>query len=116
MGCTAPPGFFVSDVWPQYFDRYSCGKSDCHDSATGHGYFRLQPVSGSASPAPTDPLVAWPPNWSANLRAVQQNLSCANPTSSAVLAVPEGRGQPHPPGAVVTDLMAADALFRAWLK
>jgi hypothetical protein len=32
-----------------------------------------------------------------------------------VLAIPSGRGTPHPPGDVVTDHAAADALFTMWL-
>ena len=48
-------------------------------------------------------------------RAVQQNLTCSSPTSSAVLAIPSGRGTPHPPGDVVTDKPGADALFTMWL-
>jgi hypothetical protein len=115
-GCNAPPAYFVSDVWPKYFDLYTCGKSDCHDASAGHGYFRLQSVAALVAPQPTDPVVLWPPEWSANLRSVQHNLSCANPTTSAVLAVPEGRAQPHPPGVTVLDPAAADDLFRTWLQ
>lgn len=114
-GCNAPPAFFVTDVWPKYFAQYQCGQSDCHDANTGHGFFRLQPVDGVAPPDPMAPTSAWPDAWQRNFRAVQQNLSCANPTGSAVLAVPSGRGQPHPPGTTVTDIPAADALFTMWL-
>jgi hypothetical protein len=114
-GCNAPAAFFVSDVWPKYFDNYQCGQSDCHDASSGHGYFRLQNVSGVAMPAPTDPVSTWPMEWVANLRSVQHNVSCANPLESLVLAVPEGRSMPHPPGTTVTDPAAADALFMMWL-
>jgi hypothetical protein len=114
-GCNAPAAFFVSDVWPQYFATYSCGQSDCHDASSGHGYFRLQNVSGVAMPAPTDPVSTWPTEWITNLRSVQHNVSCANPLESAVLAVPSGRSMPHPPGTTVTDPAAADALFMMWL-
>jgi hypothetical protein len=115
-GCDAPAPFFISDVWPQYFDHYGCGMSDCHDASSGHGFFRLQNVSSIAPPAPTDPLSTWPSAWAANLRAVQTNVSCANPGGSVVLVVPEGRGQPHPPGIIVTDPTAANALFQMWLQ
>jgi hypothetical protein len=54
--------------------------------------------------------------WQQNLQSVQHNISCTNPLQSAVLAVPEGRGQPHPPGVIVTAQPAADALFMMWLK
>jgi hypothetical protein len=114
--CNAPAPYFVTDVWPRYFDHYSCGQSDCHDSATGHGYFRLQSVASVMAPAATTPVSAWPAAWSANLLSVQQNLSCANPTTSAVLAIPSGRGEPHPPGTTVTDPAGADQLFLDWLK
>ena len=114
-GCNAPPAFFVTDVWPKYFQAYGCGKSDCHDSATGHGFFRLQDVSGVAAPDPMAPVSTWPPQWQANFMAVEQNLSCSSPTGSDVLAIPSGRATPHPPGDVVTDHAGADALFTMWL-
>lgn len=114
-GCNAPPAFFVTDVWPKYFQKYSCGQSDCHDAATGHGFFRLQDVSAIAAPDPNSPVSTWPPQWQANFQAVQQNLTCSSPTGSAVVAVPSGRGTPHPPGDIVTDHAGADALFTMWL-
>jgi hypothetical protein len=115
-GCNAPAAFFVSDMWPKYFDTYKCGQSDCHDASNGHGYFRLQSVAGLLAPQPTDPLSVWPQAWTANLKSVQHNVSCANPTNSAVLIIPSGRGQPHPPGVTVLDIPAADELFLTWLK
>lgn len=114
-GCVAQPMFFVSDVWPKYFDNYTCGRSDCHDASSGHGYFRLQSVASVTAPQPTDPVSIWPAAWAANFQAVQQNISCANPLSSQVLVVPEGKGQPHPGGVVVTNPTDADALFVSWL-
>jgi hypothetical protein len=114
--CNAPAPFFVSDVMPKYFQAYACGRSDCHDASSGHGYFRLQAIAAVIAPAPTDPLSIWPMAWRTNLRAVQQNLSCANPLNSPVLAIPSGRGQPHPPGVTVTDIPGAEALFLKWLQ
>jgi hypothetical protein len=116
QGCNAPTAYFVSDVWPRYFERYSCGQSACHDAVSGRGYFRLQDVSKVTAPSPMAPLSAWPFEWQQNLKNVQQNLSCSNPTNSIVLAVPSGRSTPHPPGQTVTDLADADALFTEWLK
>jgi hypothetical protein len=115
-GCDAPAPYFVSDVWPRYFERYMCAKGGCHDASSGHGFFRLQSVAGVAAPQPTDPVSIWPAEWAANLRTAQQNISCSNPTASLILTVPEGRGQPHPPGAVVTDMAEAETIFRTWLK
>lgn len=115
-GCDAPGAFFVSDVWPKYFDTYSCGKSDCHDASSGHGYFRLQALTGVTAPQPTDPISSWPAQWISNLMSVQHNLDCGSPLQSAVLTVPSGLGQPHPPGVVVTDVPGANALFSTWLK
>jgi hypothetical protein len=114
-GCNAPPAFFVTDVWPKYFQAYSCGKSDCHDTATGHGFFRLQDLAGVTAPDPNAPVSTWPDAWQANFHSVQQNLSCSSPGGSAVLAIPSGRGTPHPPGDVVTDKPGADSLFTMWL-
>jgi hypothetical protein len=115
-GCIAPAPFFVSDVWPQYFDKYMCGQSNCHDASSGHGFFRLQSLQGVTAPQPSAPVNTWPTAWSANLRSVETNVSCANPPTSVVLVVPSGRGQPHPPGNVVTDIPGADMLFQKWLK
>ncbi|MGZ3429141.1 MAG: hypothetical protein ACXVCV_20960, partial [Polyangia bacterium] len=70
---------------------------------------------GVPAPNPMAPVSTWPDAWQANFRAVQQNLTCSSPTSSAVLAVPSGRGTPHPPGDVVTDKPGAAALFNMWL-
>jgi hypothetical protein len=114
-GCNAPPAFFVTDVWPQFFAAYGCGASDCHDSVSGHGYFRLQNVAAVAAPDPNSPISSWPDAWRANLMNVQANVSCSSPTSSPVLLVGSGRGQPHPPGNVVTDIPGADQLFATWL-
>jgi hypothetical protein len=115
-GCDAPAPFFVSDVWPKYFDNYTCGRSDCHDSSSGHGYFRLQDLSGVTAPQPTDSVALWPMQWQNNLQAVQHNVSCTNPSESLVLTVPSGLSQPHPPGVIVTDIPSADALFQMWLQ
>ena len=116
QGCNAPTAFFASDVWPKYFATYSCGQSTCHDSQSGRGYFRLMDVSAVTAPNPMAPLSAWPFEWQQNLRNVQQNLSCSDPTNSLVLAVPSGRSIPHPPGQTVTDIPGADALFTQWLQ
>lgn len=115
-GCNAPAPFFVSDMWPRYFEKYECGRSDCHDASSGHGYFRLQSVADVIAPQPTDPVSTWSQAWVANLRSVQHSVSCASPLESPVLVVPSGRGQPHPPGVSVTDLAEADELFRMWLQ
>lgn len=115
-GCNAPPTFFVSDIWPQYFERYTCAKSDCHDATQGRGSFRLQALNGVATPAPTDSLATWPTQWRENLRSVERVLNCANPLASQVLTVPSGRAQPHPPGMTVTDVPGADDLFSRWLQ
>src|SRR2546428_7482558 len=95
-GCNAPPAFFVTDIWPKYFQQYMCGQSDCHDAATGHGFFRLQPVGGVAVPDPNSPVSTWQPEWQANFRAVQQKLTCSSPSGSAGVADPTG-GRPAPP-------------------
>ena len=106
----------MSDVWPRYFEKYQCGKSDCHDSSTGRGFFRLQSLAGVMAPAAMTPVASWPAAWQANLRAVELNLSCGNPPSSPVLAIPAGKSQPHPGGNVVTDVPDAESIFRTWLQ
>ena len=121
QGCTKSPEYFVSTLWPQYFDHVftgtnKCGNADCHNASTGHGYFRLEDVSAVVAPQPTDPVVQWPTAWSDNLRAVEHNTSCSSPLTSAVLAVPEGNSQPHPPGDVIGpgNHAAAEMLFLMW--
>lgn len=115
MQCNAAPDYFLSDVWPRYFERYGCAMSQCHDASTGKGYFRLQNVSNIPAPAATAPVSTWPMEWQNNFKAVERNISCANPLASNVLIVPSGRGQKHPPGVTVTDIPDADAIFSMWL-
>jgi hypothetical protein len=116
--CEPPPGFFVSDVWPKFFDHYGCGKSGCHDASTGRSAFRLQSLTGVIAPLPTDPPSSWPAAWAANLLSVENNLDCAAPSASAVLVVPENQSGGHGGGTVVTgaDVAADVALFRMWLQ
>ncbi len=114
--CNASPGFFVTDIWPKYFDHYACGQSNCHDAMTGHGYFRLTSVAGVTAPDPASPVALWPAAWQTNFEQITSNLSCASPETSAVLAIPSGQGQPHPGGLIVTDIPGATALFDMWLK
>jgi hypothetical protein len=121
MGCNASPAFFVEHAWPEYLDRYGCGRSDCHDADSGHGYFRLSSVAGAPAFDDRQPVSAWPAAWRANLASAARLLDCADPDSSLLLAVPEGRGQPHPPGDVVEgqdpammDHATAERLFRDW--
>jgi hypothetical protein len=117
MGCNASTAFFVTDVWPKYLGPaapgYNCGQSACHDANAGHGYFRLMNPS-DGPPAPTDPPSSWPDDWRFNYTNSARLLNCADPTSSLIDTVPSGRGQPHPPGDVVTDHAAADMLFAMW--
>jgi hypothetical protein len=114
--CNAPTAFFVSDVWPQYFAKYNCGQSSCHDASTGRGFFRLENVSMVTTPDSMAPISAWPFEWMQNFSNVQQNVSCSNPSTSLVLVVPSGLSTPHPPGTTVTDVPAAQALFTMWLQ
>jgi hypothetical protein len=114
--CNAPPSFFVTDIWPKFFAKYACGQSNCHDANSGHGYFRLDDVSGVVAPDPASPVSTWPMQWQDNYNQVTSNLSCASPETSPVLAIPAGQGEPHPGGLVVTDVPGADALFDMWLQ
>jgi hypothetical protein len=113
-GCNASPAFFVQRVWPEYLDKYGCGRSDCHDSVSGHGYFRLESVANQPSFDPTQPTSNWPEPWRFNLISATRVLNCADATSSLIDAVPTARGLPHPPGDVVTDHDAADKLMKDW--
>ncbi len=116
--CDAPTPFFVSDVWPKYFDFYSCGKGGCHDASTGHGYFRLQSLAGVTAPMPSDSFAVWPPAWQQNLLAVQHAISCANPPQSLAITEPAQENKSHGGGQIVmqADLTNVNALFSTWLK
>ncbi len=125
MGCNGSASFFVTDVWPKYLDHWSCGKSDCHDSQSGHGYFRLvnppcpsAPSGATCPPDPMTPFAAWPDNWRLNYTNAARFLNCGDPTASQLLAIPEGKGQPHPGGVVFGGQDATDAemLFEQWAK
>jgi hypothetical protein len=120
MGCAGSPTFFVSDVWPNYLDKFSCGKADCHNAQSGHGYFRLQVDDNgrvaSPAPAPSTPRGMWPDDWQLNYANSARLLNCGDPTGSLLLAVPEGKAQPHPGGVIVmgTDADDSEKLFTMW--
>jgi hypothetical protein len=113
-GCNAAPALFVQRVWPEYLERYGCAAASCHDAASGHGAYRLQPVADSPAFDARQPSTMWPPAWRENLVASSRLLNCADPGSSLLLVGAEGRSRPHPPGNVVTDHDGALALLRAW--
>src|SRR5260370_11777415 len=73
--CNASPAFFVTDVWPNYFVKYGCGMSNCHDATTGHGYFRLQSLTGVTAPHPLSPVSTWPMPWPENYNPVASNFA-----------------------------------------
>jgi hypothetical protein len=114
--CNAPTPFFVTDVWPKYFATYSCNQVGCHNATSGRGFFRLYDVSMVTAPDPMSPTTVWPFEWQQNFANVTQNVSCANPTESIVLATPEDKSGQHPAGMTVTDPTSADALFTTWLQ
>jgi hypothetical protein len=113
QGCNASPQFFAEHVWPEYLVADGCGASDCHDAATGHGYFRLGSVTGTTFD-PRLPTSMWPDVWRSNLQNAQRLLDCGDPAGSLLVTVPEGRGRPHPPGDVVKDHAQAEAVIAAW--
>lgn len=113
-GCNAAPYFFVERVWPDYLKPNTCGRADCHDAQSGHGYFRLQAVSEPIGFDPRQPSSTWPDEWRANLVSATRLLNCSDPTSSLLLAVPAGKGQPHPGGVAVADYGASAQLFIEW--
>jgi hypothetical protein len=130
MGCNGSPTFFLTDVWPKYLDKYTCGKSDCHDYNAGKSSFRLKnltdknecppPVDGMPypTPMPTDAPANWPECWQFNYVNATRQLNCADPLSSRLLIKPEQRGTSHQGGSLVTGQDATDAemLFATWAR
>ena len=135
MGCTIDPGpdleppmnscnassaLFVQPdgVWDDFFVHYDCGRSSCHDSKSGHGFFRLADVSAVPRPAPGTPLGAWPTEWGANLMNIERFLSCSNPAGSDLITFPENLSGEHPGGTIIgaSDRASAEAIFEDWLK
>jgi hypothetical protein len=121
QGCNASPSFFVEHTWPEYLDRYpssgqGCGQASCHDAQSGQGYFRLSSVAAAPAFDDHQPTSAWPDAWRSNLMSAARLLNCSDPISSLLLTVPEGRGQPHPPGDVVgaTNHDTANQVIQDW--
>jgi hypothetical protein len=112
--CTAKPDFFVSDVWPRYFEANQCGSRTCHDFTDGHGYLRLR-VPEPTPPAAGTPIAEWPLAWRENYLSAIQLLRCDDPLASRLLTVPEGEANLHPPGPIVRDRAGAALLMQTWV-
>ena len=101
---TRRPAFFVTRHVAELFRQVRLRHERL--PRRGDGPRLLPPAGRQRRDAPPDPnrrCRPGPTQWQANFRAVEQNLTCSSPTGSAVLAIPSGRGQPHPPGDIVTD-------------
>ena len=113
--CTASPDYFVSDVYPRYLVANQCGVGGCHAFDGGHGVLRLLAPEMS-SPAPGQPIAAWPIAWHENYLSAIHLLRCDAPLDSRLLAVPEGRNNLHPPGPVVLDRASAALVIETWVS
>jgi hypothetical protein len=112
--CAASPNFFVSDVYPRYLLANQCTNRGCHDFNDGHGYLRLH-APESPPPAVGLALGDWPIGWRENYLSTIQLLRCDAPTQSRLLTVPMGVSNLHPPGPVVLDRAAAEAMVKTWV-
>ena len=109
--CRPSPDYFVSDVYPRYLQDGRCASDrGCHQT---NGTLRLAPPE--AAPAPSTPLDQWPTNWRNNYESTVPLVRCDNPLQSHLLTIPEGVGNLHPPGPVVTDRVAAADLIQSWV-
>lgn len=112
--CAASTDYFVAHVQSDFFVAHQCAtERDCHAYARGHGTLRLRPWE---SPSPAGlPLGQWPIGWRENYLSAIQQLDCAQPLESRLLTIPEGQGNIHPPGPVISDRPNAGALIEAWV-
>jgi hypothetical protein len=112
--CQPAPDYFVSDVWSGYLQSNQCTNLGCHDFSDGHGYLRLRSPEPEV-PSPGMPLSAWPAAWKQNYLSAIQLVRCDQPLASRLLTVPEGIGNLHPPGPVVTDRALAAQVIETWV-
>lgn len=74
--CVLTGSFYVERIVPEYIDRHGCAdESGCHRAADANSIFRLQDVSDTLPPLPTDPLSAWPAQWQENFRVTTAQIS-----------------------------------------
>lgn len=74
--CVLNPSFYVERIVPEYIDRHGCAdEAGCHRAADANSIFRLQDVSGTLAPLPTDPVSAWPSQWQENFRVTTAQIS-----------------------------------------
>jgi hypothetical protein len=112
--CQPSPDYFVSDVWPRYLDAYHCGDRGCHAFDNGHGTLRFQ--APEIAPAAGTALSAWPTSWRENYLSTVQQVRCDDPAASRLLTIPQGLGNAHPPGPVVTDRPGALMVIVTWVQ
>jgi hypothetical protein len=112
--CEASRDYFVAHIQGEFFVAHGCAtERDCHDYSRGHGTLRLRPWE---SPPPSGSALAdWPIGWRENYLSAIQQLDCAEPLASRLLTIPEGLGNIHPPGPVISDRPDAGALIDAWV-
>ncbi len=74
--CVLTASFYVERIVPEYIERHGCAdEAGCHRAADANSIFRLQDVSDTLAPLPTDPLSAWPQPWQENFRVTTAQIS-----------------------------------------
>jgi hypothetical protein len=82
--CRPDQRFFYERVWPEFLGREvsgkRCNESGCHDGASPRQMRLPAPTSAPALPLPAD--------WAAVYKAVTEQMSCTNVSSSPLIARP----------------------------
>lgn len=91
--CRPSQRFFVERVWPELLEKKfgakSCVDGGCHGAGSPRLLLLARPTSEAGDF--TKPDWQMPPAWEMVYRATTEQLSCTNPTASALLTRPDGR-------------------------
>ena len=85
--CRPSERYFAQAVWAGFLNKdfggKRCGDARCHDATSGQSLVVAGPMG-----MPTVPLSR---DWGVVYRSVTEQLSCSNPSGSALLLKPDGR-------------------------
>jgi hypothetical protein len=85
--CRPSQRFFIERIWPELLDKdfggKRCGDGGCHGAGSPRLLLLARPTAMAGVPLP--------PDWEMVYRATTEQLSCTNPTASALLTRPDGR-------------------------
>jgi hypothetical protein len=108
--CRPSPRFFYERIWPEFLNKSyggkRCADASCHDAGSPRQLVLPAPTSAPALPLP--------PDWERIYRAATEQLSCTNPTASALLTRPDGRAA-HFGGKLIEPEGAEATLVKMWI-